>query len=79
MDYNLYDSNANMALCYRNLGNHAEALAIFNSLLMQNQKDYEVYSNIGLKCYDTNKDEEAVQNFLKALEIKKDGSVVARS
>ena len=60
-------------------GNHAETLAIFNNLLMQNQKDYKVYINIGLICYDTNKDEEAVQNFLKELDIKKDGSVVARS
>jgi len=73
MDFKNNEAMVNMALCYRNLSNHTEALALFNKALINSPHDSEILNNIGLIFYDTGKYEEAVQSYLKSLDEKKDG------
>jgi tetratricopeptide (TPR) repeat protein len=73
IDHKNNDAVVNLALCYKHLNNYDMALKTFDKALHTNPNDYEIYNNLGLLHYDMKKYEESIKDFLKALELKKDG------
>jgi tetratricopeptide (TPR) repeat protein len=63
----------NLALTYKRIGEHNKALQCLENGLKIHSRCADIYTNIGTIYYGQDKFEDAIVNYLKALEIEPEG------